>query len=784
MLVALSRELSSIIKRVREQMKNQKILVIKGLALAVAAALSAGSAQAQSDDEDWFRLEEIVVTAQRREQSLQEVPISVTAFSAEAIERSNIGEARDYLSASPNVGFSDDGGSGSRSVNISIRGVSNVGLGEVSTASSIGFYIDELNVGSVSNGTINPQLQDMERIEVLRGPQGTYFGRNSLGGALNISTKLPDDVFYAEASVNAGNFSTRGAESIVNLPVSDKFMIRAVYAYEESDGTVENVYAGGSDLGYEHSSGRIAVRALPTDRLTVDFSATFTDEDEGGDMNVPTGILNQDTQSIFGAGFVAIDELGFYSANDDKVSHDLIEKNQNEFTILNLRVGYEFEGFEFRSITGVVDSETDRAFDLDGLSLDTLRRYNKYEGQSFSQEFRLQTIGSNAVDWTVGLFYAEDEIEQFNSIQAGDDGSYTNPVTGEVVGLLPPIPGGFRINENNRVFETESSAIFGEAVWHLSDLWGLTVGARYTRDDIHNRAFGTVAFEGAVADSMGSDSFTNFSPKLVLKYSPSNNFNVYGSISQGYKAGGVDFLRFGDITNFEAEELTNFEVGFKSESEDGRLRVAGAIFLLDWTDLQVQSNFLADPTDISSAVERTLNAAEASAMGAELEVTALVFDGLVASFAVGYLDAEFDDFDNALIKGNSTVVDLSGQALPLTPDVTLSASLEYNIPMGDSGFEGFVLGEWTYRSETLSNLEAIASDAGLLSLPDFPYQLDAYHVVNLRAGIESEKIRINAFVENALDENYITGTGDGFGLAGIKVKPHPLEYGVKLTYIF
>ena len=170
-----------------------------------------------------------------------------------------------------------------------------------------------------------------------------------------------------------------------------------------------------------------------------------------------------------------------------------------------------------------------------------------------------------------------------------------------------------------------------------------------------------------------------------------------------------------------------------------------------------------------------MNAAEASARGAELEVTALIFDGLVASFAVGYLDAEFDDFDNALIKGNSTVVDLSGQALPLTPDVTLSASLEYNIPMGDSGFEGFVLGEWTYRSETLSNLEAIASDAGLLSLPDFPYQLDAYHVVNLRAGIESEKIRVNAFVENALDENYITGTGDGFGLAGIKVKTTPLR---------
>jgi len=764
-------------------MKNESKLAFKPLTLAIAAVLASGVVQSQSD-EGWMALEEIVITAQRREQSLQDVPISVTAFSAEAIERSGISEARDYLSVAPNVGFSDDGGSGSRSVNISIRGVSNVGLGEVSTASSIGFYIDELNVGSVSNGTINPQLQDMQRIEVLRGPQGTYFGRNSLGGALNISTKLPDQDFYAEASVNAGEFSTRGGEGIVNLPLSDKFMVRAVYAYEESDGLVENVYPDGNDFGYEHNSGRISVRALPSDRLTIDFSATFTDEDEGGDMNVPTGILNQDTQSIFGSSFVAINELGFYSGNNDKVSHDLLEKNKNEFSIYNLRIGYEFEGFEFRSITGVIDSETNRAFDLDGLSLDTLRRYNSYEGKSFSQEFRFQSTGANDIDWTVGLFYASDEIEQFNSIQAGDDGSYTNPVTGEVVGLLPPIPGGFRINENNRAFETDSDAIFGEAVWHLSDQWDLTLGARYTRDDIHNSAFGTVAFEGAVADSEGSDSFTNFSPKMVLKYSPSDNLNYYASVSQGYKAGGVDFLRFGDITNFQPEELTNFELGFKSESEDGRLRLSGAVFLLDWSDLQVQSNFLEDPTDISSAVERTLNAAEASAQGLELEVTALVSQNLIAGFALGYLDAEFDSFDDALIKGNSTVVDLSGSALPLTPDLTLSASLEYNLPMGDSGFSGFVRGEWSYRSEAASNLEAVASKAGLLSLPKFPYQLEAYHVVNLRVGLESDKVRVNAFIENALDEDYITGTGDGFGLAGIKVKPHQLGYGLKLTYIF
>lgn len=750
--------------------------------IALLTVASAVVAQERVAEEETLALEEIVVTAQRREQSLQEVPISVTAFSAESLQKSNITEARDYLSAAPNVGFSDDGGSGSRSINISIRGVSNVGLGEVSTANSIGFYIDELNVGSVSNGTINPQLQDMERIEVLRGPQGTYFGRNALGGALNISTKLPDENFYAEVSANAGNFSTFGGEAIVNVPISEQLMLRAVYSYQESDGFVDNVNPVGNDNGYEHNSGRVALRYLPSDNMTVDFSYTYTDEKEGGDISVPSGVLDQDTQSIFGASFVAINELGFYPQNDDRVTRDLKERNENAFSISNLRIAYDFEDFTFKSVTGLVKSDTERDFDQDGTSLDVLRRFNEYSGDSFSQEFRLQSTAGEAVDWTVGVFYADDEIEQFNSIQAGGDGSYTNPVTGEVIGLLPPIPAGFRINENNRVFKTKSKAVFGEAVWHLSDEWDVTLGGRYTEDQINNRSFDVVAFEGAIADGGGKAKFENFSPKIVAKYAPSEEFNVYATISQGYKAGGVDFARSGDITNFNPEELTSYELGFKSEMLDGRVRLSGALFQLEWKDLQVQSNFLAVPGDISSAVEKTLNAAEASASGAEFEMTALLSEGLVASFAAGYLDTEFDKFDNALIKGNSNQIDLTGQSLPMTPELTASAALDYSFSVGE--LEAFVRGEWSYRSEAASNLEAIASEAGLLNLPSFPYQVDAYSVVNLRAGVDAEDWRLNAYVENVLGEDYYTGTGDGFGLSGIRLKPHPRVIGMKFTYMF
>ena len=709
-----------------------------------------------------------------------DVPISISAFSRETLDKANIGAARDYLAMTPNVTFTDDGGSGSRSVNISIRGVSNVSLGEVSTANSIGYYIDQLNVGTVTNGTIKPQLQDIERIEILRGPQGTYFGRNALGGAINISTRLPNDELYSEISGSVGNYGTWGVEGIVNIPVNDTFMMRAVYAYDESDTWVENTVSSGGDLGYEYNTGRVAFRWQPGDALTFDLSVTYTKEEEGGDISVPTGVLDIDTQSIFGSDFVAIDEVGFYPDNDDKVAHDLKELNDNEFTIVNLRINYDFEKVRFTSVTGYIDSSTDRTFDQDNVSLDTIVRFNEYEGESFNQEFRLQSIGDGALDWTVGLFYADDEIEQFNSIRAGAVGAYTDPNTGEEIGLLPPISAGFRINENNRTFNTESIAIFGEAVWHIGDEWDLIVGGRYTEDDIDNESFDTVAFENAVPDSGGNDNFSDFSPRVVLAYRPRDNWNFWASVSDGYKAGGVDFQNEGFVSDFDAEELLAYELRLKTELYDNRLRLEGSIFYNDWADMQVQTNFLQDPTDISSAIELTQNAAEASAVGVELEMTALMAEGLQGILNMGYLDAEFDDFPNAVIQGSTAQIDLSNQILPRAPEWTASAILDYTFDIGT--MESFIRAEWIYRDRAAGNLEAVASEAGHLDLPDFPYQIDSYDVWNLRLGLEGKQFRVAAFVENVLDEDYYTGTTDGFGLGGIRVKPHPRIYGLKLTW--
>lgn len=749
---------------------------MKLLCLALAAVVSmpyAGQVAAQD-----LVLEEIVVTAQRRQESLQEVPISVSAFDEETLEKANISEAKDYLIMSPNVGFTEDGQTGSRSISVSIRGVASIALDTVANPSSIGYYVDELSVATTANGNVNPQLQDMQRIEVLRGSQGTYFGRNALGGAINITTQKPSQDFYAEATMNAGEFSTRGFEGIVNVPVSDTFMLRAMGGYEESEGPVENINPN-SDNDTEFTTFRGAARWLPTDDITVDLSVTYTEEDEGGDIAIGSGVLDLDTRSIWGFGphDSFLDGIDFYPDNDNKVNHDLVENNDNESTIINLRVSRDFENFTLRSITGLIDSEADRDFDQDNISGDIIRRHNRADAESFSQEFRLQSIGEGDLRWTVGVYYADDEINRFNSVQAGAEGTYTDPVTGVQTGLLPPIPAGFRINENNYVFDLESKAIFGEASWDLNENWSATAGARYTRDDVHTRAFGVVGFESPEPDNSGDESFSDFSPKLVVRYMPSTDLTVYASYSEGYKAGGVD-INSGISKSFEEEQLSTFEVGFKAMLADGRVRLSGAIFSLDWEDLQVQTNFLADPTDISSGVTKTLNAADADSQGFELEMQALVSDGLTWSIALGHLAGEYGSFPNINLPGGNTA-DLSGLDLPKTPEWTLSTVLDYTRTIADSDLEGFGRFEWSYRDKAKGDYEGVA--ASQLGLPDFPYNIDSYDVANLRFGIRSDRWRVNAFIENLFDDAYYSGTSDNFGLAGIRVRPHPRVWGVSLT---
>ena len=559
-----------------------------------------------------------MVTAERRVESIQDVPISISAFDAEELQRANITAAKDYLQLTPNVSYAQDGQTGNGSIRVSIRGVSNVSLGERAVPNSIGYYVDEFSVGTIAAGTINPNMVDVQRVEVLRGPQGTYFGRNAIGGALNISNNLPDNKWFAEVSGYGGNYDTNGGHLIVNAPLSDTFFLRGMVSYDCSTGIVKNVNPNGTpNSGYDTTNARLAARWLVSDKFTADFSFTYGHDREGIDPDVNTGVLELDTISIEGPTFRPIDDgLGFYPQNKKYVNHSRYEWNRNELHGENLRLQYDFGNVVLKSITGNLDTHNSRSFDEDATSPDTIYRRNEWNAQSYGEELRLQNKTGTAVDWVVGALYAHDKVQQYNLVALGTEFTYTYPDTGETVGLAPPFP-NLPVNENNNQYTDKSTAAYAEATWHATQQWAFTLGGRYTHDAIDDQVTGLVAFGTPQDNLYGNSSYNDFSPRFVATYKLAPDQMLYGTVSHGYKAGGNDLNAALPEQNkpFKPEKVWNYEVGYKSEWWDHKALLNASVFYLDWKDLQSEVNYLAVPGDISSAVQVTENAASAKSKG-------------------------------------------------------------------------------------------------------------------------------------------------------------------------
>jgi len=744
--------------------------------LASVAGLQPGFAEVSS------ALEEITVTAERRSKSLQDVPISISAFTADMLRKSNVTEAKDYLQFTPNVNFTEDGATGPRSVAISIRGVGNIKSTDlVTTGNGIGFYVDDLSVGSVANGTINPQLHDMERIEVLRGPQGTYFGRNALGGAINISTKKPTEDLYGELSGSYGRFDTWDLQGVINLPVTDNFFLRAAISHEESQGMIKNVNPDGApNSGYIYNSMRLSARYEPNEKFRVDFSATYTDENAGMDNTVPSGVIDGDTKQTLGKPNLQpyTQGIGFYPENQKLVNHNTPEYSDNEFLILNGRVTYFGDGFEVNSITGYIFSRHQRLFDQDNVAGDLFIREVDGKTDSYSQEFRIQSASDGPLEWTFGGIFAEDKLDHYSNVYVGTDTTFTDVVTGVNTRFLPPfMTEGFPLNLRNRFNSIRSYGVFAEGVYNFAEDWFFTLGARYTHDKVKSGQFGVLAANNPIPDASGQSSFNDFSPRAVLRYQVNPDLSVYGSVSSGYKAGGVDINR-GVVRSFDPEKLWNYEAGFKATLADGRVRVNGSAYYLEWSDIQVISAFLADPNDISSSTQLTLNASEAKSKGLELSAQALVIENLQVGFSGGYLDANFGSFPDAIVFGGGQF-DLTGRRMPKSPKWSLSGNAQYTVSLSDAT-DGFLRVEGVYRSSVAGNIESVA--APIQGLPEFPYQSPAYTVFNLRMGTESDRFSFEGYVENVFGEDYYNGTFDHFGLSGIRVQPHPRIWGLRLTF--
>jgi iron complex outermembrane receptor protein len=824
---------------------QNKVKALFPLTLLSVAVFNAGPLAAQ---EGAMTLEEVVVTAQRREQSMQDVPVSVTAFSGDTLQQRNITNAVDYLAITPGVSFTEDGQTGSRGMGIAVRGVNSLVSGENAFVNSIGIYLDDFSVASVPNNVANPNLADMERVEILRGPQGTYFGRNAVGGALNLTTKKPTDEFEGEVIVGLEDYDDAGESynitGILNVPVNDSFRMRGMFYYMDSDGFVENACAKGSSLA--SCPGAAENGVLPTgqdgseqesinvrlhfdwqmsDRTNALLSVYHTDDEQDTDENVPSGVLDLDSIDSFGIANGAEDPgTGFWiDGNTNKLSHDLAEGTDNKSTVAILNVTHELnDTMTLKWISGLIDAELDRFFDNDLVGgLDGIGRENSYEGTSWSTEFRLE-VNDERFDFVGGVMYAKDEQDQENNVFVSSNSTATINGTG----ILPPFPEGLGLALNSKEWELESWAVFADLTFHLTDRLDIVVGARYTDDEVTQSRtdYGigpTCCFPGSPGypggpgfdffqsydnferpSSSGKEDFDQITPRVVLRYSFTDDLSMYASYSEGYKAGG---LSLGNNTNeegqpafaipFEEESLTNYEVGMKSEFYDNRVRLNASLYYMEWEDFQMESFRFLTPGDLSSNFEQTINIDEAEAWGGEIELLALLGEGWTFTAGLGYTDSEIKKSPIAEITGGFQV-ELEGLDLPKAPEFMANAAIEYRFPVGDSS-EGWVQVEFVHRDGQYADIEALtyqqtdgpSPNQGLArnsiaQYGDYPFRTPDYDVWNLRAGMEMEHWAFTLYVQNLDGEDYYTGTQENFGVSGMRLRPTPRTIGGSVAYRF
>lgn len=746
--------------------------------VVVVALLGTGFTSAEVAAQEG--IEEIVVSAQRREQNLQDVPFSISAFSADAVEANMFKDVADYITRTPNASWASTGSKSRRE--LSIRGTTNfLNVNSTLRSTTFAFYLDEFSIVGSSG---NPPIMDIERIEILRGPQATYFGRNALGGGISMTSKKPHNELAGTFMVDYSSFETIDIEGVLNVPiVEDVLAMRANVKFTESDGNIENIHptGGGNDSQYEYA--KALFRYTPNDALTIDVTALFADEEAGMREGVPSGAFSFFAERLYGGDLTNFpdddgdgmaeplpDGVGFWPNNTDKVNFNSPQSVGTKYEMFTGRVDYETSDLLFTSITGYIESDFFLNGDIDGSSLDAFNEFRNIDRDSFSQEIRLQNVNDNASRrWSVGALYAEDNGHFLSNTLTGPDNGFG-------------LPGGLVISAGDDRDQLESRAVFGQYDIDFNDQLTFSVGGRYTDETRTVRESALDTGTGNQITISVEEDFSSFLPRVAVAYGVNDDTNLYGTISKGYKSGGV--TRFGSQgVPYEPEEVWNYEAGVKGDLGD-KVRYSAAVFYMDWSDMQVE--FLVPQLGGVAGGSVISNAESASSQGVELELTALPMDNLVVNFNVGYLSAELD---KATIFIRNNVCDhvppstecnhvLDGFTTPLSPKWTLSADAEYTFPFG-SDKEGFARLEWAFRDTAERTLVE-----GLIQEDEVPWRVPSYNFTNLRIGVRHDNWSAVAYAENLFDKDYFANAYVKAWAGGVALEPSYQRIGVRFRYDF
>jgi len=700
-------------------MKKVCNLIWLGL-LSLCCATGSIFAQEQEKQQE-LKLETMTVTAQKREGNIQETPLSISAFSEETLNEAGIDDLTQVPRFSPNVYLKRN--------SIVIRGVSQYYGAKVS---AVGFYLD--GVSLPFEGIFSSELFDIERIEVLKGPQGTLYGKNSEAGVVNIITKQPGNEFSAKLFGEFGwNDTEFGMNPVyrtggtINSPIiKDKLFFRISGKLENDDGYVQNIYNDDDQAcDDDNYNGRIALRWTPRDRLDVSLTADAMSQDYGTAY----------TRYVDGS----LDE------GRSRVSNDGPYTGEREGNGQTLRIKYAGDGYDLVSITGrrTAKEDSDYDFDISSISSWAMESYVVDESTSYSQEIRLSSTQSgNPFQWLLGVYAFDEEMDIYQSktSSSGDTARDTD-------------------------VDSFGYALFGQGTYTFFERLHLTAGLRYDYSDFEGEQF----LSTSAGDSVYAEDFDNgeLLPKLSVAYDFSDNIMAYTSLARGYLTGGYNCKWATSVDNltYEPEYTWNYELGLKSTWLDQRLITNISAFYIDMKDKQVAEW---DTSSQSASIKQIRNAANAYSAGVEFDMKARLAQGLDLFAGFGYTQAKIDDWMSWELDsttGQSYQYDYQDKRLPNVPEYTYNLGVQYRHLSGI-----FIRADWLGTGSLYSDSKNTAEE-------------DGYQLVNLRAGYETEKFDVYVWCKNIFDEEYLTvkyaSSGSLTGSDG-----DPRIFGVTVTYRF
>lgn len=706
----------------------------------------------------------IVVTANKREENLQEVPISITAFTQEDLDlRGDVGLAG-IQEATPNLNFSVQS-AGQNVARVTLRGVGTetlVGGGDPGVA----LHIDGVYVGR--NSAAAGDIFDVARVEVLRGPQGTLYGRNATGGSVNIITQRPVFETTGSADITVGNYNAFRVRGVVNVPLSDTVATRIALFSDSHDGYIENLYLTGQDgADKNNTGGRVQLLWDPGNGTEVLLRGYFSRTRGAGpgsrflgtDINTANGYPAGNLVGIgLGGQRIVANSygLGATTAGDGILPFPTgfyeVRKDAQEFVDVlmsgvDLDASFELsDSVLLRSVSSYQTNDNTILVDSDNSELPLETRFRDSSAEQFSQEFNLISQGDSALNWLLGAYYYHEQLtEQFETLAPAGKIPVTVPLP------FGGTPGGGGVRQYRVAnHSVDSYALFGQISYDVTDEFSITAGLRHTWDSKaqdrptggqvgldNNVRAGGLGQLGPDAPTGGQASWSEFTYRLSANYQVTPDNMLYASFSRGYKSGGFDFnggqLVNGEQVPYNPEFVNAYEVGSKNEFFDGRFVLNLTGFYYEYTDLQVFR--------LTGDGPLTDNAAQSTIWGVEVETSLDVTDALTLEGAVGYLDATYDDY---VVEVPPPAVNFAGNRLNYAPEWTAHFAAEYTVPIGAADFMARL--DYSYRSKTFFD----RANSPLDTQP-------GYGLLNARLRYDAEQFYVDLFGRNLFNEEYVTG---------------------------